>query len=272
MIRYRPILVSVLVLTTQLILTSRSSWAEEGEAHTEEKKEAPKADVPKVEAQEAVEHQPASPEGRKKRRSPTKRKKHKKRRGPDSAFRTKRPFFSAENRCHEWKGRSPQNNGVVEISSQELKEMQSASKESSESMTAGASGIHLGLQEKSAQGVCGVMQDFMGKVEILDSTRTKILDSNINASFNCGSWVSVKSGWAQIRYRDGQKLRLGHDTLIQVLGMDDQVRLYRGLVLVEVNLGSGEFRVANAVGVHELNLERPYFFTPLKMILPNVLL
>jgi hypothetical protein len=98
------------------------------------------------------------------------------------------------------------------------------------------------------QGICGTLLDYMGKVEILDSTRSHILESKPNIVFPCGSWISVKVGWAQIKFQDGQKVRLGHDTLVQVHTDKDQLTLFRGATYVESDAGNGEFRLATSIG------------------------
>jgi hypothetical protein len=58
----------------------------------------------------------------------------------------------------------------------------------------------------------------------------------------------VRSGWAQIKFREGQKVRLGHETLVQIRSDEDQIVLYRGVVYVESGSGSREFSLATSTG------------------------
>ncbi|MEO5969051.1 MAG: hypothetical protein ABIQ95_03920 [Bdellovibrionia bacterium] len=111
----------------------------------------------------------------------------------------------------------------------------------------------LEVSRDGVEGMCGSLLDYMGKVEILDSTRSHILESKPNILFPCGSWISVRSGWGQIKFRDGQKVRLGADTLVQIQSEKDQLILFRGVTYVETSAGNGEFRLSTSIGRARIN-------------------
>lgn len=100
---------------------------------------------------------------------------------------------------------------------------------------------------------CAVLEDFGGGVQILDSTRKKIVDATRKAGVSCGGWVSVESGWAHLNHRDGHRIRLGSKTFVQFLENNpdgyfsgDPVQLYKGQLLGQAGGGSGELRVITA--------------------------
>jgi len=107
---------------------------------------------------------------------------------------------------------------------------------------------------------CGILENFMGDVQILDASRTHLIDATHRAAIACGSWVSVNEGWVQIRHQNGPHLHLGRQTYVQFsLRHDatspesypesqDQLTLYRGLIYVQAGGGEEEFRILSASG------------------------
>jgi hypothetical protein len=100
---------------------------------------------------------------------------------------------------------------------------------------------------KKAQ-VCGVLQDFDGKVQVLDSSRSVVIDSESQAAIPCEGWISVQSGWASVRHVDGAQIQLGSGTFLRLdrTNRDEPFVLYRGQVHVEVGHGAKSLKLLTA--------------------------
>ena len=102
---------------------------------------------------------------------------------------------------------------------------------------------------------CGILESFSGNLQILDSTRSHLLETNVRSPIPCGSWVSVSQGWAQIRHQNGPHVHLGSQTFIQLVDFrkddqfkDDHLVLYKGQVYVQAGNGEEEFRLVSSGG------------------------
>lgn len=104
---------------------------------------------------------------------------------------------------------------------------------------------------------CGSLEKFGGAVQILDPTRTRVLDLENKMTLACGSWVSVSQGWAVVRVIEGQRVQLGAGTFLQLVhprmgGVSatsekgDTITLMKGKIFVRAPTGTPEFRVATA--------------------------
>jgi hypothetical protein len=100
---------------------------------------------------------------------------------------------------------------------------------------------------------CAVLENFSGEVQILDSTRSRLLDTFSKAPIPCGSWVSVVTGWASLVHREGYRVKLAANTFVEVpepsaasTGAGDQFMLFRGQIYAISGDGSKELRVATA--------------------------
>ncbi|MEK6580302.1 MAG: FecR domain-containing protein [Bdellovibrionota bacterium] len=100
---------------------------------------------------------------------------------------------------------------------------------------------------------CAYLNNFGGDVQIFDESREHRIQVLRKARIPCGGWVSVTKGWAEIRHRDGQEVRVGSDTFVGFPENNsdghykgDHVVLYRGQVYVHTDGGQREFRVASA--------------------------
>lgn len=109
--------------------------------------------------------------------------------------------------------------------------------------------------------VCAVIEEFGGKVQLLDPNRTAILDTDVRTGIPCGSWISTEDGWFKIIHRDGYRVTAGSNTFLEVIddGNDptaptpakplaqglDQLVLYKGQVKVQAGAGvsSGELKI-----------------------------
>ncbi len=105
----------------------------------------------------------------------------------------------------------------------------------------------------SASPPCAVLDNYDGEVQVLDSSRTFLVDAAPHVGIPCGGWVSVKTGWASVRHRDGYFVQVGANSFAQFQesntdGHDsgDQVVLYRGEIFAQSGDGSGELRVVTA--------------------------
>lgn len=101
------------------------------------------------------------------------------------------------------------------------------------------------IQYKESSTACALVGNFWGDVQVLNSTRTKLLDVKKNNTVNCGSYVSVNEGWIELKHREGGELRVGSDSLIRVNeeGSGDQFVVLRGYVLAKHFVGGGTLKV-----------------------------
>jgi hypothetical protein len=102
--------------------------------------------------------------------------------------------------------------------------------------------------------------DFGGLVEILDASRTRLIEAKMRAGIPCGGWVSVASGWVKLSHRDGHSFNSGANTFFQIPETDadaarqiDHVVLYHGEIYAASGEGSGELRISSANGRTRLN-------------------
>ncbi|MEK6706707.1 MAG: hypothetical protein AABZ06_13060 [Bdellovibrionota bacterium] len=97
---------------------------------------------------------------------------------------------------------------------------------------------------------CGVVKAFSGATQLMDSSRTYMADIGKNSVVECGSWISVESGWVQIRHRDGYQINISPGSFVGLpeYNMDgkfsgDAVLLFRGQVFVRAGGGERELKV-----------------------------
>jgi hypothetical protein len=115
------------------------------------------------------------------------------------------------------------------------------------------------MEEVNQAAPCGILENFFGDVQILDSTRTHLVDASHRAAISCGSWISVNQGWAQVRHQNGPHIHLGSQTFVQFTPRkpgsqtelpqeEDHLILYRGQIFVQAGGGEEEFRIISASG------------------------
>jgi hypothetical protein len=107
--------------------------------------------------------------------------------------------------------------------------------------------------ESSAPVPCAIIAEVGGQVDVLDASRSRLLDSSEKAAVACGSWISVGRGSVELKHRDGFRIHAGAGTFMQLPEPNtdghfsgDQVILYRGQVFAQAGGGSGQLRVATA--------------------------
>jgi hypothetical protein len=112
-----------------------------------------------------------------------------------------------------------------------------------------AHAIEVGSQEGEA-APCAVIENYHGDLEILDPSRTHVINVGKNVGIPCGGWVSSEMGWALIRHRDGHDLRVGPNTFIEIpennATSPDQVVLYHGEMFGSTEGGGGDLRITTA--------------------------
>ncbi len=97
---------------------------------------------------------------------------------------------------------------------------------------------------------CGILENFLGDVQILDPARSHSTDAVSRAALPCGAWISVTHGWAQIRHQNGPHVYLASQTFAQLIDfkkLGDHVILYRGQIYLQAG-GGEEFRILTASG------------------------
>lgn len=99
------------------------------------------------------------------------------------------------------------------------------------------------IPEKLPAAPCAVVEEFDGDVQLLDSTRTQVIDTKKGAAIPCGGWASVGQGWVRLNHRDGHAFRLGNDTFLELA---DVATLYRGFTYAKPGEGVGELKVQTA--------------------------
>ena len=71
--------------------------------------------------------------------------------------------------------------------------------------------------ESGGVPVCGVLESFIGHVQLFDASRTQVIDVTPKQKLICGSWVSVEDGIAEISHRSGFDVEVGAHSFIQIL-------------------------------------------------------
>ncbi len=118
---------------------------------------------------------------------------------------------------------------------------------------AGVAGLATASEPQSAASKpvpCGILKEFEGDVQIFDSSRNELIDTDVNASIPCGAWVTVRSGWALATHRQGYVAKISDHTFVQffdrepkIFTGEDQIVLYRGQIFVRVAQGSEPLRI-----------------------------
>ncbi|MDR3608698.1 MAG: hypothetical protein P4M08_15145 [Oligoflexia bacterium] len=94
--------------------------------------------------------------------------------------------------------------------------------------------------------ICAVLEKYSGATQIVDDSKLSIVELHQSAGIPCGSWISVESGWSEIRHENGFVLHLREGSYVQVArahGDQDSVVLYRGEIFGQANGGGGELRI-----------------------------
>ena len=71
--------------------------------------------------------------------------------------------------------------------------------------------------ESGSVPVCGVLESFLGHVQIFDASRTQVIDVTPKQKLLCGSWISVEDGVAEIRHLKGFEVEVGAHSFAQIL-------------------------------------------------------
>lgn len=100
---------------------------------------------------------------------------------------------------------------------------------------------------------CAVLESFTGRIQILDASRSRVIEGIRGTGVSCGGWVAMENGWAEFRHRDGHRFRVANRTFVQFPETNpdgkkdgDAAVLFRGEVLAETSGGNGELRVSTA--------------------------
>jgi hypothetical protein len=99
---------------------------------------------------------------------------------------------------------------------------------------------------------CGVLENFRGQVQILDASRTTLIDAVAKAPIPCGGWVSVGKGWAEFKHRQGYRVKVSADSFVQLSDSKsaesggDHLLLYRGKIFAHSEGGDGQLRIITA--------------------------
>ena len=98
--------------------------------------------------------------------------------------------------------------------------------------------------------LCGTILRSTGQVQILDPSRTRVLDTGPGEGIPCGGWVSVGPGigWVSIKHRDGFELYASSGAFLQLNeARPDPVLLYKGELYAQVD-DEYELRIITANG------------------------
>ena len=102
---------------------------------------------------------------------------------------------------------------------------------------------------------CATLVKFEGDVQLMDSSRTDMLETAPGVQIGCGSWVTIASGWALIRHLDGFRIHVGQNTFVQITdshmgdnSTGDHLLLYKGQIAAQAGDGTGELKILTANG------------------------
>jgi hypothetical protein len=114
-----------------------------------------------------------------------------------------------------------------------------------------ADGPHL----STINAPCGILEGFLGDVQILGSDKKELIDPKIRTPLPCGAWISINRGWAQIRHQNGPHVHLSGQTFAQLNDFrkegdfkGDHLILYRGQIYAVAGDGEDEFRILSSTG------------------------
>jgi hypothetical protein len=71
--------------------------------------------------------------------------------------------------------------------------------------------------ESGVVPVCGVLESFIGHVQVFDATRSQVVDVMPKQKLLCGSWVSVEDGVAFLSHAQGFEVQIGARSFVQIL-------------------------------------------------------
>lgn len=80
---------------------------------------------------------------------------------------------------------------------------------------------------------CANVKAFAGDAVLLDSSRLHVDDARVGFAVPCDGWVSVRTGWIELKHRDGHMVRLGENSFVQFNGEQESLTLLRGLIHVQ---------------------------------------
>lgn len=104
-------------------------------------------------------------------------------------------------------------------------------------------------QPASTDSVCGLIEKWDGPVQVLDSTRTKLIDLKLGAPLPCGAWISTGQGRISIRHSQGFQARIAARSFVELKPTPvekDAVTLYQGALLLAPNQGAEEIQIMTA--------------------------
>ncbi len=78
--------------------------------------------------------------------------------------------------------------------------------------------------------ICATIQAFAGEALVLDSSRAHVDDAKVGRGIACEGWVSVQTGWIELKHRDGHFIRMGSNSFAQFNGEGESVTLLRGML------------------------------------------
>ncbi|MCM2279505.1 MAG: FecR domain-containing protein [Oligoflexia bacterium] len=110
-------------------------------------------------------------------------------------------------------------------------------------------------QEPEGPLPCGVIEEFRGAVQIMDPSRTRLIEPELRAAIPCGGWISVGKGRVRISHRDGFQVHLSSNSFAQFPEPNadgkfsgDPVVLYRGQAYARAFDGARQLSVMTANG------------------------
>lgn len=98
--------------------------------------------------------------------------------------------------------------------------------------------------EPGSVALCGVLERTAGDAQLLDPSRTQLLDTLPRTGLPCGSWASVgEAGVIALRLKEGFRIQIGAGSFVQLVAGPEQLIVYRGQVHAESQDSSGELRI-----------------------------
>lgn len=104
--------------------------------------------------------------------------------------------------------------------------------------------------EQSGDLPCAILEDYAGSLNIMDSSRTHLIESKKKAAIPCGGWISTGAGRAKVSHRDGYEFIVAANTFVQVTENNtdgkhsgDSMVLFKGEVWAKAPAGHPDFRI-----------------------------
>jgi len=119
---------------------------------------------------------------------------------------------------------------------------------------------HAHANDQLSENPCAILNHFQGDVKVLNDKRSEIIEVSLNSTIPCGSWISVREGWAEFLDRQGRSYYIGSDTFVEVFNpafekqsaKKEHIVVYRGKMIIKSPSGVPAFIGSTANSLFEI--------------------